>query len=382
MRYCKRCIQPDTRPGIYFNEEGVCGACLYEDDVDKNIDWAAREKELQDIADWAKKTTKAPWDCAIGVSGGKDSTFQALYAREKLGLRVLLVNSEPEGISAIGVQNIENLISKGFDIIKVRPNPIVIKKLMKRDFYKYLNPVKVTEYSLWSSTYIIADKFDIPVIIQGENPGLTLGVRTTGVGTDGNALNAEKLDTLSEPWRAYVDDEIDEKDMFVYHYDRESMKNRGIKGVWLQYYAKEWSAAHNAEFSKRHGLNVREDFNPEDIGTYIGYSQMDSDLVPANQFLKYIKFGFGQCTDHACYGIRTENLARDKAIELVRKYDGKCSEKYIKALCDAINISIDEFWKVANSFRGPMWEKNKVGEWILKDPIWRQVENEKKVKVR
>ncbi|MDP8298864.1 MAG: N-acetyl sugar amidotransferase [Candidatus Tantalella remota] len=375
MRYCKRCVQPDTRPGIYFNDDGICGACLHEDDVDKNIDWVSREKELQEMADWAKKTTKAPWDCAIGVSGGKDSTFQALYAREKLGLRVLLVNSEPEGISAIGSKNIENLISKGFDTIKIRPNPIVIKKLMKRDFYKYLNPVKVTEYSLWSSTYIIADKFDIPMIIQGENPGLTLGVRKTGVGTDGNALNAEKLDTLSEPWRAYVDDSIDEKDMFVYHYDRESMENKGIKGIWLQYYTKEWSPTHNVKFSQKNGLNIREDFNPEDIGTYIGYSQMDSDLVQVNQLLKYVKFGFGQCTDHACYDMRIGNLTRDKAIELVRKYDGRCSEGYIKAFCDTIGISIDEFWKVTDTFRGPMWKKDQKGNWILKSPIWEQFES-------
>jgi len=50
MRYCKKCVQPDTRPGIYFNENEVCGACLHEDDVNRNIDWVIREKELQEIA--------------------------------------------------------------------------------------------------------------------------------------------------------------------------------------------------------------------------------------------------------------------------------------------------------------------------------------------
>ena len=231
MKYCKKCVQPDTRPGIYFDEKGVCGACLYQEEVQGEIDWNAREKELRDIVDWAKKTTRAPYDCAIGVSGGKDSTFQAIYAKDKLGLRVLLVNSEPEGITDIGRHNIENLINLGFDTIKMRPNPKVIKKLMKRDFFKYFNPIKITEYSLWSSTYIIADRFNIPLIIQGDNPGLTLGARHTGVGTDGNALNANKLDTLSEDWRSYIGDEIGENDMFFYHYDRESIEKRGIKGV-------------------------------------------------------------------------------------------------------------------------------------------------------
>jgi len=37
MQICKLCIQPDTRPGIYFNEEGVCGACLWEEKKNKLI---------------------------------------------------------------------------------------------------------------------------------------------------------------------------------------------------------------------------------------------------------------------------------------------------------------------------------------------------------
>ena len=112
-----------------------------------------------------KKTSKSNYDCVVGVSGGKDSTLQALIARDKLGLRCLLVNSEPEGITEIGKHNIENLKNLGFDVISLRPNPKLMKKLIKRDFYKYLNPQKVTEFSLYSSGYIIADEFNIPLII-------------------------------------------------------------------------------------------------------------------------------------------------------------------------------------------------------------------------
>ena len=80
-----------------------------------------------------------------------------------------------------------------------------MRLLVKRDFYKYLNPVKITEFSLYASTYIIADKFDIPLIIQGDNPGLTLGASLTGVGTDSNAMKADELQTLSSGWKEYVE---------------------------------------------------------------------------------------------------------------------------------------------------------------------------------
>ena len=29
MRYCKKCTMPDTRPGITFDEQGVCSACRH-----------------------------------------------------------------------------------------------------------------------------------------------------------------------------------------------------------------------------------------------------------------------------------------------------------------------------------------------------------------
>ena len=364
MRVCNRCIQPDTRPGIYFNDQGVCGACLWEEEK-KEIDWESREKELEGIVDWAKNTANGNYDCAIGVSGGKDSTKQALTARDKLGLRCLLVNCEPEGITEIGRHNIENLKKLGFDVINLRPNPKVMKLLIKRDFYKYLNPVKITEFPLYASTYIIADKFDIPLIIQGENPGLTLGTSLTGVSTDSNAMKADELQTLSSGWKEYVEVEgVEEKDLYLFHYNRKKLEEKGYKAIWLNYFLKEWSNHKNAVFSKEHGLRWRpENFDREAIGTYLPYFQLDGDLTQVNQLLKYIKFGFGQCLDHVCYDLREGRITRDEAIELVKKYDGKCSEVYIEKFCSYIGISQKEFWRVTEKFRGPMWKKDQKGNW-------------------
>lgn len=362
MKICKRCIQPDSRPGIFFNKKGICGACLWEDEK-KTIDWNSRRQEFQQIAKQAKENTKVNYDCVIGVSGGKDSTKQAITARDLLGLRCLLVNSEPEEITDLGYHNINNLKKLGFDTITLRPNPLIMKKLIKRDFYKYLNPVKITEYSLWSSTYIVAEKFNIPLIIQGENPGLTLGVSNTGVSKDDNALKADELQTLSSGWREYLEiDGVEEKDLYFFHYDRNSLEQKGTRGIWLQYYLQDWSQRNNAEFSRKFGFNWRpDDFDPMTIGTYVPYSSLDSDLVQVNQMLKFIKFGFGLCMDHVCYDLRENKISRNEAIELVKKYDGQCDEKYIEKLCDYIDISVDEFWKVANTFRGPMWKLNNEG---------------------
>ena len=85
MEICKLCIQPDSRPGIFFSKEGICGACLWEEEKQK-INWDERERELIEIANWAKIKSNGNYDCVIGVSGGKDSTFQAITAKEKINI--------------------------------------------------------------------------------------------------------------------------------------------------------------------------------------------------------------------------------------------------------------------------------------------------------
>ena len=363
MKICKKCIQPDSRPGIYFDENDVCGACLWQEEM-KSVDWSLREKELHDIAEWAKKTKKGNYDCAIGISGGKDSTRQAIVARDVLGLRCLLVNCEPEDLTDIGKKNIENLKNLGFDVATIRPNPEIMKKLIKYDFYKRLNPVRPTEFPLYSSTYVMAERFLIPLIIQGENPGLTLGASLT-VGKDSNSLKANQLETLSKGIQEYLEiSGVEEKDLFFFTYNRERLEKNGVKGIWLQYFLKEWSFRGNAEFSKKYGFtwNV-ENFDPNTVGYYMSFARLDSDMVPVNQMLKCVKFGFGQCMDDACYDLREGRITREQAIELVKKYDGKCDEKYVKQFCNYIKISLDEFWNVVNKFRGPMWEKDTKGNW-------------------
>lgn len=352
MKYCKRCLQPDTRPDIRFNDEQVCYACIWEEEK-RNTDWEAREKELREIAEWAKKTTKVAYDCAIGVSGGKDSTFQACYARDKLGLRPLLVNGYPDQIPEIGRHNLDNISGLGFDLISMRPNPQIERKLAKRAFYKYGNPIKPSEYHLVNAAYLIAIKFDIPLVIQGENASLTLGVgKTLKQGYDGNALYFNEIDTLQGGnMSEWVSDDISPRELYLYEFpDHGVMEAKGIRAVYLQYYAKEWSQVGNAEFSAARGIWGRTRDNLYDMGRYRRYTALDGELAIVNQMLKYLKFGFGFATDEVCYDIREGRLSREDAKWHVKEYDGLCGEQYIDILCKYIDISKEEFWRVADSF--------------------------------
>jgi len=375
LKVCKNCIQPDSRPGIFFTTDGICGACVWEKEK-QLVDWKSRENELHDIVNLAKKNSHSQYDCAVGVSGGKDSTFQAIFARDKLNLNCLLVNCEPNGITEIGKHNIENLKNLGFDVLSIRPKPDVLQKLTRHDFFQHLNPVKASEFPLYCCTYIIADKFSIPLIIQGENPGLTLGTRLTGVGTNYDALNADQLNTLSKGHKEYLDVKgITEKDLFWFHYDSEKLRKNKTIGIWLNYFDKDWSQQRNAEFSKSKGLKWRENFEPDSIGTYVPWAQLDTDFTQVNQMFKFIKFGFGQCMDHVCYDIRENRMNKEDGIKYVFKYDGKCSDEFLQKFCNYIDISKEELSNTIEKFRGDMWYKESE---VWKNKIHDQLKEELK----
>lgn len=370
MRYCKRCLQPDTRPGVVFDEEQICFACRYEESK-LSIDWDAREAELKAIADEAKAESKRrgnDYDCIIGVSGGKDSTFQAVYAKEKLGLHPLLINCAPDEITEIGRKNIDNLNNLGFDIISIRPNPIVAKKLARKSFFERGNIIAASEYCLWASSYIMASKLNIPLIIQGENAALTLGTAKNQE-PDGNAFSVVKLDTLRGGGvDCFIDlsENITEQDLALYKIPNvEDMEKQGIKAVFLQYYAKEWSQVHNADFAIARGLTGRQD-DLHDLGRYRRYTALDSDLQIPNQMIKYLKFGFGYATDEICYDIREGRFTREAGKWYVDEFDGKCGQKYIESACKYLSITEEEFWEVVDRYVNTDLFEKVNGKWTPK----------------
>lgn len=369
MRYCTACVQPDSRPNIYFNEAGLCGACLWEEEK-KHIDWQARKAELSAICQWAK-AQNAAYDCVIGVSGGKDSTFQALYMRDEMKMRPLLVCSEPYHNTELGFKNIENIKNLGFDVISLKANNQLLLRLFKKDFFAIGNPNRASEYCLHSSVFIIADKFDIPLIVNGENPGQTLGVADMK-GAGGDATQIWATNTVRQTvLDAYAGD-ADANELFLYRPDMGSVLRKGIRGVWLSNYVKDWGQLHNAKFALAHGLSIHpEGMDPYARGQYRRFYALDHGFREVNQLLKYIKFGFGFATDQACYDLRDGEISRDEAVFLVKELDGGCGQEHLRAFCRMLGISQGEFWEAANSFRGKMWRLEK-GGWVLENPIWEQ----------
>jgi len=174
LKYCRKCIMPSSRPGIKFHLNGICTACEWQEKKNQ-INWRARSQQFDEIANWAKETTTGAWDCVLGVSGGKDSLWQAHQLRDHFSLNPLLVMYVSSDVTELGRKNAENLVKCGFDVFTVQPNPIIAKRLAKKSFLEFGNIAKFSELALFTAPFRSAIENNIPLVLFGENPALEAG---------------------------------------------------------------------------------------------------------------------------------------------------------------------------------------------------------------
>jgi len=353
MYYCKICVQPNTRPNAIFNSKGICPACVYNNKL-KKVNWEKRFELLNNISKkykQKKNNSYDKFDCIIGVSGGKDSTRQALFIRDKLKLNPLLVSltHPPQTVTENGVDNLSNLINLGFNVIVSGTSPKTWQKLMRFGFLKDLNYRISTELALFSSVPRIAINYGINLIFWGENPGLQLGDLKSSKkrGFDGN--NLRYLNTISGGSNWLDKSKIKKKKLFPYYYPAtDEFKKNNLQIIFLGWFWKDWSIFYNGVVGAVEGLNHRKN-NPIETGDVFGVQSLEEDWVHVNQMIKYYKYGFGRATDYANSMIREGRISREEGIRMVNKYDGKCSKKYISSFCKFIDISEKLFWSKVNT---------------------------------
>ena len=350
MKYCKKCLYPDTKPQLVFNQEGVCSACTNHL-LKNNIDWERKNKQFIDILEKHRSNDGSNYDCIIPVSGGKDSTYQTYMIKKKFGLNPLVVNFHPHDQTEIGRKNLENLKKIGVDCIEFSPNPETYLKL-SRFGLRELGDFQWPEHlGIFSIPVQIAVKYNISLIIWGENPQLEYGKPT----------DIDKESILDRDWTekngGYFLDKIKPSDMIKYGFklnelrpyiypSDEDIKRVGVTGVFLGSYFK-WNIFEQLELVKNIGFRENEE-NKE--GTYDRWENLDVYFTVFHDYFKFLKFGFGRATDHASIEIRYGRITRDEGLELVKQNEGTIPRKYLQKFLEFANLSMDEFLEICDKF--------------------------------
>lgn len=352
MKYCKKCLTTNLRPNASF-KKGICIACNYSG-ADQSANAKLKLAMLKQQIKQSRKSqkNKDAYDCVVGVSGGKDSTRQAHWVRDRLGLRPLLVCCAypPKQMTKIGADNLSNLIELGFDIIAATPAPKTAASLALESFRQFGNVCKSTEMSLFSTVPRLAIELGVNTIFWGENPALQVGdAAVEGVDEfDGN--NLRKLNTLTAGGYDWLTNAVGKPylaDHYIYP-DEIKFDKKKINIFYLGPAWDDWSNEDNSTYASLQGLTLRPAEELE-TGDLSNASMLDEEFTNINMMLKYYKFGFGRATDYVNEKIRLKQITRNEGIRIVERYDGLCSDRIIKNFSKYVGVSVNEFWNIANT---------------------------------
>lgn len=350
MKFCKVCVFPSTKPDLLFNEQGVCSACQFAMRKKEAINWEDRAKQLQSIVD-RYKSKNGYYDCIVPVSGGKDSTFQVWYAKHKLGLNPLCVHFEPTVRTELGARNLKALRNLGVDLISWDKNPDVYRAMGLEAFKRVGDHEWPNHIGIFTVPVITAVKFNIPLLIWGENSQSEYG--GPAAAQESNVLNRRWLEEFGGLLGNRIKDMIGvngitEKDVIPYIYPSdEDLERVGVTGLFLGHYIP-WDARSQMEIVQEFGWSPKMDGPVE--GTYSNHENLDEATYYIHDYLKYVKFGFGRTTDHAGIDIRNGRMTREKACQLVRELDGRYPKLHLEPFLEYYKMTKQEFNRIVDSY--------------------------------
>ncbi|MBK9991771.1 MAG: N-acetyl sugar amidotransferase [Verrucomicrobia bacterium] len=352
LRYCTRCVMPDTKPDLKLDEHGVCNACRsYEHR--KSVDWATRQKELEQLLARYRSRDGSNWDCIVPVSGGKDSTTQVIRMLQ-FGMNPLCVTASTCDLSEIGRRNIENIKNLGVDYVEFSPN-IRVRRKLNRLGLEQVGDISWPEHvGIFTIPVRAAVQYSVPLLIWGENSQNEYG--GPAAAAEKNALDRRWLEEFGGMLGLRVTDliglmGITPRDLIPYQYPSDDELQRvGVTGLFLGHYLP-WDGLANTLVAVANGF---ESYPTVIEGSVVNYENVDNHQTGIHDYFKFLKFGFGRGTDLACMHTRRDRITRQDALEMVRRHDGKFPWTYLgkplEKILQPLDLSVDDFIKICDRF--------------------------------
>src|ERR1035437_1654107 len=221
---CRRCIHDSSLPGVSFNLQRGCNFCELHDKWEKDFPLDERgSKMLQQTIETIKKHGKGKkFDCIIGISGGRDSTYLLYLAVKEWGLRPLAVHfNDGFDIPVAGENMIKATKKLGVELRTITSDWREAKDLCI-DFLKDSVPDmnQGTDIGIASSLFGMASKENVKYILFGQS------FRTEGIKPiswtyfDGDYLRSVHKQFGTVPLRKWTPDNpgfhLGIKEMFYY----------------------------------------------------------------------------------------------------------------------------------------------------------------------
>ncbi len=323
IKICKNCVMDDTTQFIKFDDKGVCNYCHAHDELNKQFPINGNEKKL------AKKISKngknKQFDCVLGLSGGRDSTY-LVYLVQSLGLKPLLVHFNDGFDNPTAGQNIRKIIKKTNFELRTITSDWRESKAIRLALIKASVPDMAlgTDLGIAAALYSVAAKENIKYVISG------VSFRTEGiVPLDWNYLDGKYLKSIMReyatiqlrPWSKYnAGFNFDTKEFLYYSL----IKN--IKFIPLLYHV---------DYNR---LSAERIIKKEFDWIYPGAHYFDDLYQSLMSFILRVKFKIDYRKFNYSALIRSKQLNRSEAIEKIKKIYSVEDEKIIDLCINRLGI--------------------------------------------
>ena len=336
----------ETKPGIFFNEEGKCQACVHYD-MRSKVDWNARYKELEDLCNKFRRSDGRN-DCIITGSGGKDTHFQIRVIKKDMGMNPLLCCvSDWFTHTEAGKHNFQNMCEDfDCDIWTFQQSPATMRKMVRIAFEEFGSPTWPIDRAIYTQPLRLAKALDIPLVIYGENVAYEYGgIQNEETYSAKNQINNDVAKTVD--WELWRRNGITEKQLTNLQYPIELPE----EVIYLSYFLP-WDGWSNYVGAFMCGFQTLHDKWKRE-GYIEGYDQIDSIGYLMNVYMKYIKLGFGRATDVVGYWIRSGRIDKERGEKLIKENDHKLDQRILEDFLRFTGYTEDEFWKIAKRHLRP-----------------------------
>ena len=360
--WCSSCLTMSTRNRITFDSKRRCNACQWAERK-KTLNWEIREKQLEDLLDKNRSSTK-DFDCLVPVSGGKDGGYVSYQLKEKYGMNPLCITVSPPLQLEIGNKNLKNFINSGFSLISIDTDINTMKFLNKLGLIEMGLPYFGWLIAIQSIPIRFANKLGINLIFYGEDGEVEYGgSQETNKNYHHDVKYMKKVyfeGGYEEILALASRKELSGLELFKFPDDKD-LNNSALKILHWSYF-ENWDPYRNYLIAKKYcGLLESDQTNS---GTFTNFAQNDQALYSLHAYLMYLKFGFGRANQDACIDIRRGAMDRDQGINLVKLYDGKYPDEYIDLYLEYFELTKEEFNKILDKWTNKELFKNNNNEVI------------------
>lgn len=330
---CTRCIMDDTVKGIVFDSDGVCTFCNIHDELEEKYPLNSESTlELQKLAEKIiYEGNGKKYDCIVGVSGGRDSTY-TLYNAVKLGLRPLAVHFDNGWNSEIAVQNIKNACEiLNIDLHTHVANWEEFKDLQRSFLFASVPDAEVpTDWIIFSVLFAEAVQYKVKYIVHGHS------FRTEGTTPlSWTYMDGRYVKDVQNKFGKSRQSSFPNMGIFKYIYYSVIKRIRQIR---LLYYI---------PYNEKEVMEMLEN----KLG-WRNYGDKHHESKYTAFFQAYIltrKFGIDKRKLHYSAKVRNHQISRAEALKVIEKDPYNSGSESMKYCLKKLDLNYEEFDQIMNS---------------------------------